>query len=357
MPSATIGKLAELVGGRLIGDPRIEIREALPLQDALPGSITLADDPRQFEKLAASRASAAVVPVGFPACNIPLIETAELHSAFERIVAQYRSRPVEHSPGVHWQASVHETANVGRGTVIHAGATVGANCTIGERTTIHACVHIMDGCSIGNDCTLFPSVVLYPDTVVKDRVLIHAATILGAYGFGYCTRSGRHMRTPQLGWVQIESDVELGASVTIDRGTYGPTVVGEGTKIDNHVMIGHNCRIGRHNLICAQVGIAGSSSTGDYVVLAGQVGIKDHTHVGQRATIGAQAGVIGNVQDGDVLLGTPAISKRLQMQIAATQIRLPEMRRQLKELADQVAVLSKQIADKPENLEATRRVA
>lgn len=357
MPLMTIGNLAELVGGRVLGNPSIEIRDALPLQDAAAECITLVDDAKLAEKLAESRVAAAVVPVGFPSSKIALIEVSNPHAAFERIVTLYRNRPTNGSSGVHWQASVHESACIGRGTVIHAGATVGANCTIGQRTLIHAGVQIMERCSIGDDCTLFPSVVLYPDTVLRDRVLIHAASVLGAYGFGYRMTEGRHERTPQLGWVQIESDVELGACVTIDRGTYGPTTVGEGTKIDNQVMIGHNCKIGRHNLICAQVGIAGSCSTGDYVVLAGQVGIKDHTHLGHRVAIGAQSGIMQNVPDDAILLGTPAISKRLHMQVVAVQYRLPEMRRQLRELEAQVAALTHMDTAQPIDPETLRRAA
>jgi len=197
----------------------------------------------------------------------------------------------------------------------------------------------MNGCTIGCDCVLLPGVVLYPGTVLGDRVTLHAGVVLGSHGFGYKTIEGQHRPTAQLGWVEIEEDVEIGANTTIDRGTYGATRIGAGTKIDNLVQIGHNCKIGRHNLICSQVGIAGSTSTGDYVVLAGQVGLRDHIHIGHRTMVGAQAGVANDIQENQIVLGSPAIPRYEQaMQFAAIS-KLPEMRKALKRLETQVQLL------------------
>ena len=170
--------------------------------------------------------------------------------------------------------------------------------TIGDGSTIHSGVHIMAGSQIGEDVTIFPNAVLYENTIVGPRCLIHANAVLGAYGFGYGFVDGRHVLSAQLGNVVLGADVEIGAGTTIDRGTYGPTVIGEGTKIDDLVMVAHNCRIGRHNMLCSQVGIAGSTTTGDYVVMAGQVGVRDHVHIGDRAVLGAMAGVTNDVPDG-----------------------------------------------------------
>src|SRR4029078_9309158 len=170
----------------------------------------------------------------------------------------------------------------------------------------------------------------YENTILGPRVVIHAGSIIGAYGFGYECVQGRHQRSAQLGYVELEADVEIGAGTTSDRGTYGATRIREGTKIDNQVMIAHNCRIGPHNLICSHVGIAGSCTTGDYVVLDGQVGLRDHVHIGDRSVIMAQAGVINEVQPGSVLVGSPAIPEREQFHVWAASYKLPEMRKQLK---------------------------
>jgi len=181
--------------------------------------------------------------------------------------------------------------------------------------------------------------------VIGNRVTIHAGVVLGAYGFGYETVDGQHRLSAQLGYVVVGDDVEIGAGTTIDRGTYGPTSIGEGTKIDNLVMIGHNCRIGRHNLLCSQVGIAGSATTGDYVVMAGQVGLRDHIDVGDRAVLGAKCGVMNHVPADSVYFGYPATADREQLLKQAALSKLPEMRKQFKALQKQVAEMAEKLND------------
>ncbi|MCC6510316.1 MAG: UDP-3-O-(3-hydroxymyristoyl)glucosamine N-acyltransferase, partial [Pirellulaceae bacterium] len=236
-----------------------------------------------------------------------------------------------------------DTTSIAAGAWMAAGASIGANCTVGRNVRVHGGVHIMANCHIGDDCEFFPGVVLYPNTRVGHRCTFHAGTVLGANGFGYRTISGQHHPASQLGWVEIGDDVELGACVTIDRGTYGATRVGTGTKIDNQVMIGHNCKIGKHNLICAQVGIAGSSSTGDYVVLAGQVGIKDHIQLGDRVVVAAQSGVMHNLTEPGVWCGTPAVPIKKHMQSVAHTSRLAETRSELKRLEAETQKMREEI--------------
>jgi UDP-3-O-[3-hydroxymyristoyl] glucosamine N-acyltransferase len=227
---------------------------------------------------------------------------------------------------------VSPTAKIAADVDVHPGVTIGDDVEIAAGTTIHAGVHIAAGCVIGENVTLFPNVVLYEDTRIGDRAIVHASVVIGAYGFGYRQVDGRHQLSAQLGHVEIGKDVEIGAGATIDRGTYGPTVIGEGTKIDNLVMVAHNCRLGRHNLICSQVGIAGSTTTGDYVVMAGQVGVRDHVHIGSGAVIGSKAGVTNDVAEGVEMLGAPAAPiRQAKLQMAAVA-KLPEMRRQFRAL-------------------------
>ena len=228
---------------------------------------------------------------------------------------------------------------LGPDVVVHPGATIGDDVTIGARTVIHSGVRLLNGCRIGSDVTIYPNAVLYEGTLVGNRVIVHAGAVIGAYGFGYETVEGLHKRSAQLGNVEIGDDVEIGANTTIDRGTYGPTRIGEGTKIDNLVMIAHNCAIGRHNLICSQVGIAGSCTTGDYVVMAGQVGLRDHLTIGNRAVLGAKAGVMNDIPDGAVFVGIPATPEREQRVKQAAWARLPEMRKEFLALQKQLANL------------------
>lgn len=346
MTVATLGELGKLVEGVVRGASELRITSALPLQDVIADAcITLVDKPTAVADLHASRATAAVVPAGFPVTHIPIIEVTNPHAAFERIIQYLRPATSGVRSGVHCDAVVHATAQLGPGCRVAAGATIGPGCVIGRGTTIHSAVHVMANSHIGEDCEIFPGVVLYPDTRVGSRCLIHAGSVVGAYGFGYRTVGGRHERSAQLGWVEIGDDVELGACVTIDRGTYGATRIGTGSKLDNQVMIGHNCQIGRHNLFCAQVGIAGSSSTGDYVVLAGQVGIKDHIHLADRVMVAAQSGVMHNIPAGEVWSGYPAAPSKKYMQSVAAVARLPELRGDLRRLEQETERMQQQIAE------------
>lgn len=329
-----LAKLAELVGGRTVGDRTVEITGAATLRDAVVGDITLVDKAERAEQLKASLAIAAVVPQDFPIAQLtmPAIVVADVHQAFTDIVMHFRPPRVKKRMGVSPAAVVSPTAKLAANVDVHPYATIGDEVEIGEGSTIHAGAHVMDGCKLGKNVTIYPHAVLYEDTEVGDRSIIHAGAVLGSYGFGYKFVDGRHKLSAQLGYVIVGNDVEIGAGSTVDRGTYGPTTIGDGTKIDNQVMIAHNCAIGRHNMICSQVGIAGSSSTGDYVVLAGRVGVRDHVKIGEGAVLGAMAGVTHDVPAGAHMFGIPATPEREQKIKLAALAKLPEMRHQLKEL-------------------------
>ena len=234
--------------------------------------------------------------------------------------------------GISPLAIVSPAAEIGDDVDIYPFATIGEHVTVGAGSTIHSGVHVMAGSRIGECTTIFPNAVLYEDTIVGPRSIIHANVVLGAYGFGYGFADGRHVLSAQLGNVVLGANVEVGAGSTIDRGTYGPTTIGEGTKIDDLVMVAHNCQIGRHNMLCSQVGVAGSTTTGEYVVMAGQVGVRDHVHIGDRAVLGAMAGVTNDVPADARMIGIPATPEREQKIKQAAWSKLPEMRRQLKQM-------------------------
>ena len=345
---ATLAELATLVGGELVGNGHMVINGAATQRDAEPGHITLVDGSEKNQRLENCRALAVVAPHSFTPQNISAIQVDDVHGAFAAIVRHFNPPREMSRPGLSPLASVSPSAVIGADVDIHPFATVGDNVTIGAGTKIHSGVHIMAGSQIGEHVTIFPNAVLYENTIVGSGCLIHANAVLGAYGFGYGFANGRHILSAQLGNVILGEDVEVGAGTTIDRGTYGPTSIGEGTKIDDSVMIAHNCRIGRHNMLCSQVGVAGSTTTGDYVVMAGQVGVRDHVHIGHRAVLGAMAGVTNDVPDGARMIGIPATPERDQKIKQAAFSKLPEMRRQLKKLQRTVdALLS-------ESSEATR---
>ncbi len=331
---ATLAHLAQLVGGEIVGDGNLELSGAATLHDALSGQITLLDKSEKADQLHRTQASAAVVPADFPTANLhcPVILASDPHRAFTQIVSHFRPPRVQPRTGRSPLAVISPSAKLAADVDVHPYAIVGDDVEIGAGSTIHAGAHVMAGCKLGECVTIFPHAVLYENTELGNRVIVHAGAVLGCYGFGYKVVGGRHQISAQLGNVIVGDDVEIGAASTIDRGTYGPTVIGEGTKIDNQVMIAHNCRIGKHNLICSQVGIAGSSNTGDYVVLAGRVGVRDHVHIGDQAVLGAMSGVSHDVPAGAHMLGIPATPEREQKLRLATLAKLPEMRQQLKAL-------------------------
>lgn len=328
----TLADLAHLVAGRTTGDATVTIVGAAPLDEVAPREITLVDQPERVAQALQSPAGAVLVPTGMACDGKPTIEVDDVHTAFTTIVKLYRPQRQSVAPGVDASAIVSVSARLADDVTIGPRSTVADDVTIGSGTTIHAGVNIMAGCQIGEGVVIFPGVTLYEDTIVGDHAIIHSGAVIGAYGFGYRQAQGRHELAAQLGNVVIGPHVEVGANSTIDRGTYSSTRIGEGTKIDNLVQIAHNCQIGKHNLLCAQVGIAGSTSTGDYVVMAGQVGVRDHVHIGEGARIGAMAGVSNDIAAGVVAFGAPATPERDQKILLASLAKLPEMRKQFKQI-------------------------
>jgi UDP-3-O-[3-hydroxymyristoyl] glucosamine N-acyltransferase len=351
---ATVEQLAALVRGRLVGDGSVAIRSARPVGEAGPGDITFIENERFAKFLRGSPASAAIVGPHFTvgpedvAKDLSVIEVDDPMAAFLAVRSHLTGGQKPRWTGVHTQAWVAPTARLGQDVAVYPFVFVGDEAVIGDGTTLSAGVVIGAGCSLGRECTIHPNAVLYPNVVLGDRVEVHAGTVLGGDGFGYRQTSGRHVKIPHSGRLEVGNDVEIGSNCTIDRATFEATRIGEGTKIDNLVMIGHNNQIGRHNLLCGQVGIAGSCQTGDHVMMAGQAGIKDNTRIGAGVIVGAQAGVHRSIPDGQQVLGSPAIPVREQRRIFQMIARLPEMHRQLRELSAQLAVVTHALSPPPE---------
>lgn len=329
----TVRQLAEQVRGEVAGNGDLPIADARTLSEAGPGDITLVDGDRNLSAWHDCPAAAAVVPLGTPVNGRPLIRVPDPLAAFADIVLQFRrTLPPIPTGRIDPAASVHPTAVLGPDTSVGPFAVIGEGAVIGARCRIHAGASVGRFCTIGDDATLHPHAVLYDECTLGNRVTIHANAVLGADGFGYRTQDGKHVKVPQVGTVEVGDDVEIGACTTVDRGTFGPTRIGTGTKIDNLVMIGHNCRIGRHNLLVSQVGIAGSCTTGDYVVMAGQVGIADHVEVGGKSIIGAKAGVVKDVPEGSRLLGYPARSDKESLRIYLCLDKLPDLLKDMRKV-------------------------
>ena len=334
----TLQQLADLVQGSIHGDAALTIHAARPIGEANPGDITFLEDAKFADKLHNCRASAAVVPADVPPNGMPVIQAADPLTAFIRIYRHLHGQTETKPHGIDAKACVHPSAKIGKDASIHPLAVVGEGSIIGDRCQIHSGAVVGRNCRLGDDVTLFPNCVLYDGTILGNRVIVHGNAVIGADGFGYRFQDGRHVKVPQLGHVEIADDVEVGACTTIDRGTFGATRIGAGTKIDNLVQVAHNCAIGCHTLLISQMGIAGSSSTGAYVVIAGQVGIRDHVHIGAGSTIGAKAGVTKDVPDGQRMLGAPATPEREQKKILMSLEKLPEMRKDLRRIKQHIGL-------------------
>jgi len=318
-----------MVRGTVIGDGDLIVHAARPLQDAQLHDITYVDNPRQFEKLEKSLASVAVGPASMPVGSKTLIQSADPLMAFVAIVSHLQGKVPLTPTGVHPHAHVDPSARIDPDPSIAHGVTVDAGTVIGKRCRLYPGVFVGKNCTLGDDVVLHPNVVIYDDTIIGHRVIIHANTTIGADGFGYRFQQGRHVKVPQLGHVVLGNDVEIGANSGVDRGTFGTTTIGDGTKLDNFVQIGHNCQIGKHNAFAAQVGIGGSSTTGNYVIMGGQSGLADHLSIGDGSMIGAKTGCFNSVPAGKRMFYYPAYEEREAGRILACLKRLPGMRKDL----------------------------
>lgn len=332
-----VSEIAGLLQAAASGDAGLEITGVAALESAGPAELSYVESLRVLDQANASQAGCLLVPEG---TTLPGRTTIAVRNPKLALVhaAEVLHPKVVPPPGVHPTAVVAEgvvlapDCSVGPNVVIESGVSVGAGTTLGAGVFLGA------GVQVGSKCVLLPRVVVYPQSQIGDRVILHAGVVVGSDGFGYVLSEGRHVKFPQLGKIIVEDDVEIGANTTLDRGSLGVTVIGQGTKIDNLVQIAHNVKIGRHCIIVSQTGISGSSEVGDYVVMAGQVGVGDHAHIEDRVVVGGQAGVLPGkiVRAGSVVWGTPC---RPMSEFKKTVARLAR----LDSLAEKVKVLTRQM--------------
>ena len=317
----TLKELAAAIEAEVSGDGSVSIESAAALEDAGPGQISFLANPRYAKQLETTAASAVIVAPGVSSDRVTLIKAKDPYYAFAQAVVMLHGHRKHPHAGIHPKAHVEPTAMVGAGSILYPGVYIAARARVGR------------------DCILYPNVVVYDDCVIGDRVTIHANSSIGTDGFGYATHGGAHHKIPQVGNVIIGDDVEIGSGVCIDRAALGSTVVGQGTKLDNLITIGHGTKIGPHGLMVGQVGIAGSVTVGHHVTMAGQVGVAGHLKIGDNVTIGAQSGVVNNVPDQSTLLGSPAMPISHARRVATVFIQLPELNERVKRLEHQIEEL------------------
>ncbi|MEW5918451.1 MAG: UDP-3-O-(3-hydroxymyristoyl)glucosamine N-acyltransferase [Gemmatimonadota bacterium] len=332
----TAADVATLVGGELRGDATAVVRAVAPIDRAGVGDVTFLGSPRYARLLAERRSGAPVVLVSPDLAETPgdvaaRIVVAKPQEAMLRVLPRLYQAPAA-STGIDATARIGRGAQIGRAVSIGPYVVIGAGATIGDESQLDAHVVIGDGVDVGKQCHLYPHVTLYSGTSLGDRVIVHSGARIGSDGFGYVFRDGVHAKIPHVGRCVIHSDVEVGANTTIDRGSIDDTVIGAGTKIDNLVQIGHNCRIGKLTLLMAQVGLAGSTHIGDGCIVAGQAGLSGHLTVGDGARLGAQAGVFGDVPPGETWSGYPARPHSESLRAHAALFKLSALMKRIEKL-------------------------
>lgn len=305
-------EVAEFLGASLSGDGQALVSGVASLQSAKPGDLVFVEDAKNFALAMVSKATA-VIAGEFARPEVhskPVLVAAQPRLAFARAAAWLQVESAA-AQGSHPTAVVHQAAKLAKGAAIGERAVIRENVEIGERSSIGAGCVVGPDATIGRDCRLYPNVTIYPGTRLGDRVVVHAGAVLGSDGFGYVrdAKTGRYEKFPQLGRLEIEDDVEIGANATVDRGALDVTRIRRGTKIDNLVHVGHNVDVGEDVVIAAQTGLSGSAVVENQVIIGGQVGIADHVHIEAGAILGAQSGIPSKKVirgKGVIFWGTPA---------------------------------------------------
>jgi len=332
----TLFELAEIVGGKVIGDGNAEIWKAASIEEAGPGDITFLANPRYAAHLKSCKASAVIVGDGAatesPPSGRAYLEVANPYLAFAKVLALINP-PRRYEAGVSPLASVHSTAKLADGVSVFPFVYISEGVSVGRGTVLFPGVFLGEGASVGAACVLHPNVSVRERCRIGDRVVLHAGVVVGADGFGYAGEGAARTKIPQVGVVEIGDDVEIGANSTIDRATLGKTVIGRGTKIDNLVQIAHNVVVGERAIIAAQAGVAGSTRIGNDVILAGQAGVVNHVSIGDGAKVGPKSGIARAVAPGAVVSGALEAGPHHEwIKVMALVPRLPELWNEVREI-------------------------
>lgn len=323
-----IDDIRAVTGGEYRGSEHLAADNVCEALEANPQSVVFCERDKYLPAVRACSAGL-VICTGDLAKALPernMLVHPHPYQALLRLVSWWLERDSDRPvPGIHPSAVVDPSAQIGANVCIGAQTVIGKNCRIGDNCRIGEQCHLGADCSLGADSLLYPRVVIYPECQLGAGAIVHSGVVIGADGFGFLLLDGEQRKIPQVGNVTVGDHVEIGANSCIDRGTLGPTIVGDGTKIDNMVQIGHNCRIGKHCILCAQVGLAGSTVLEDYVYMGGQSGAAGHLTIGTRSMIGGQAGVTADAEPDSRLWGTPARDITALKRVIASQKHLPEM--------------------------------
>ncbi|MBI4655056.1 MAG: UDP-3-O-(3-hydroxymyristoyl)glucosamine N-acyltransferase [Nitrospirae bacterium] len=324
-------ELSDIIGGKIIGNPEIEIRGVSNIEDAKEWDITFLANKKYLKYLYDTKASAVIAKEEIKGLTISMLISDDPYLAFAKTLEVFYKKPFKPLE-ISAQAVIGSDVSFGNDVTVYPLSYISNRVLIGDRVVISPGVYIGEDVTIGDDTIIYPNVAVRENVKIGKKVIVHSGTVIGSDGFGYIQKEGRHYKIPQVGGVIIEDDVEIGANVTIDRATAGYTIIGCGTKIDNLVQIAHNVKTGKNCLIVAQVGIGGSVKIGDMVILGGQVGVRDHVRIGNKVMVGAQSGIGDDISDGEVFSGSPAIPHKEWLRAQSIYAKLPEVMRRLQDI-------------------------
>ncbi len=328
MATYTLNEIASRVAGSVVGNAACRIGGVRPLDEAGPEDLSFLAHARYRRAAADSRAAALLTSSaeGLSDRNLILVENP--YTALATVMGMFHAKSIP-APGISPQAAIGVEVVLGRDVSVAPLASVGRGCALADGVVLMPGVVLGEGVSIGRQSVLHPHVVVYPGCSIGERVVIHAGAVIGSDGFGFGEEAGGRAKIPQIGVVRIGDDVEIGANCTIDRATFGSTVVGSGCRIDNLVQIGHNVQVGEGSVLVAQSGVAGSTKLGRSVILAGQSGVSGHLKIGDRSIVGAKSAVLRDLAPASFVVGHPAVDHREWKRTQAALRRLPELVRRV----------------------------
>ncbi|TKS61899.1 MAG: UDP-3-O-(3-hydroxymyristoyl)glucosamine N-acyltransferase [Nitrospira sp.] len=350
----TLAEIHQVVGGTIHGNDQTKVSTLASLGEANPKALSFIANDKVLKAPGHLCAAALLVHRHLPELAIPQIVVGNPLLAFAHVAQRFFVRPAA-PRGIAKDLTQGANVRIGADPSIWPFVTLGDRVMIGARVTLYPGVFVGSDSKIGDDSVLYPNVVVREGCSLGARVIVHSGTVIGSDGFGYVQHQGRHHKIPQLGGVVIEDDVELGANVTIDRATFGCTLIKQGTKVDNLVQIAHNVSVGEHSIVVAQVGIAGSTTIGHHVMIGGQAGISDHIHIGDQVMIAAQAGVNRSLKSNQIVSGAPVMPHEISLKVQAVVHRLPELRQLVLSLKQRVETLEVQSKNAPARLARTKK--
>jgi len=342
-PSFSLAELARKVECPFVGDGSVRITGFAGMDHAKKGDITFVADEKHLASLKQSKASAFIVSQEIEFNGRPLLKSPSPYRTFVEVVTLFHS-PVILPSGIHPSAIISSSARIGKNTAVGALSWIGEDVEVGENSIIFPLAVIYPGVRIGKNTIVHSHVTIREDVRIGDHVVIHSGAVIGSDGFGFLQDpEGRHIKIPQTGTVIIEDDVEIGANSCIDRAALEATIIRRGTKIDDLVMVAHNCEVGEHSILAAQTGIAGSSRLGKKVITAGQVGIADHLTIGDGSILAARTGLTGNLKEQSFVSGSPHLDIQTWRKVWASAPRLYDLIKEVRKLKKRIEELEKNI--------------